>query len=82
LLDITSARTLRTADDLVDAGCIAQGSSGSSSSSGTSGGGSHLDDDAVFGVKASLVTDWDVPKAAGKPARLTYEFRIPKQDAA
>jgi len=45
-------------------------------------GDPHLDEDAVFGVKASLVTNWDVPKAAGKPARLTYEFRIPKQDAA
>jgi len=41
-----------------------------------------LHEDAVFGVKASLVTDWDAPKREGKPARLTYEFRIPKQDAA
>jgi protocatechuate 3,4-dioxygenase beta subunit len=45
-------------------------------------GDPNLHDDAVFGVKASLVTDWDAPKAMGKPARLTYEFRIPKQDAA
>lgn len=40
-----------------------------------------LHDDAVFGVKASLVTDWDAPKAAGKPAKLSYEFRIPREDA-
>jgi protocatechuate 3,4-dioxygenase beta subunit len=45
-------------------------------------GDPHLHDDAVFGVKASLVTDWELPKAEGKPAKLTYEFRIPKQDAA
>jgi hypothetical protein len=38
--------------------------------------------DAVFGVKASLVTDWDSPKKQGKPAKLTYDFRIPKQDSA
>ena len=45
-------------------------------------GDPYLHDDAVFGVKASLVTDWDAPKAAGKPAKLSYEFRIPKEDAA
>lgn len=45
-------------------------------------GDPYLHDDAVFGVKASLVTDWDEPKKDGKPAKLTYEFRIPKLDAA
>lgn len=45
-------------------------------------GDPYLHDDAVFGVKASLVTDWDAPKQQGGPAKLTYEFRIPKQDAA
>ncbi|WP_237213417.1 dioxygenase family protein [Falsiroseomonas oryziterrae] len=45
-------------------------------------GDPYLHDDAVFGVKASLVTDWDAPKKDGKPAKLTYEFRIPKLDAA
>lgn len=45
-------------------------------------GDPYLHDDAVFGVKASLVTDWDAPKKEGKPARLSYEFRIPKLDAA
>ncbi|MBX9593076.1 MAG: 6-chlorohydroxyquinol-1,2-dioxygenase [Roseomonas sp.] len=40
-----------------------------------------LHDDAVFGVKASLVTDWEASKKEGRPARLTYEFRIPKADA-
>lgn len=41
-------------------------------------GDPYLHDDAVFGVKASLVTDWDAAKAEGKPATLRYEFRIPK----
>jgi protocatechuate 3,4-dioxygenase beta subunit len=45
-------------------------------------GDPYLHEDAVFGVKASLVTDWDAAKKQGGPARLTYEFRIPKQDAA
>ena len=45
-------------------------------------GDPYLHDDAVFGVKASLVTDWDAPKRHGQPAKLTYEFRIPKQDQA
>jgi protocatechuate 3,4-dioxygenase beta subunit len=38
-------------------------------------GDPYLHEDAVFGVKASLVTDWS-------DGRLTYEFRIPRQDAA
>lgn len=38
-------------------------------------GDPYLQEDAVFGVKASLVTDWS-------DGRLTYEFRIPRQDAA
>lgn len=41
-------------------------------------GDPYLHDDAVFGVKASLVTDWDAPRKQGKLARLGYEFRIPK----
>jgi protocatechuate 3,4-dioxygenase beta subunit len=43
-----------------------------------------LHDDAVFGVKASLVTDWQEAKRAGRSerARLEYEFRIPRADAA
>jgi protocatechuate 3,4-dioxygenase beta subunit len=45
-------------------------------------GDPYLHEDAVFGVKASLVTDWDAAKKAGGPARLTYEFRIPREDAA
>jgi len=45
-------------------------------------GDPYLHDDAVFGVKASLVTDWDVPKREGRPAKLTYEFRIPKLEPA
>jgi protocatechuate 3,4-dioxygenase beta subunit len=45
-------------------------------------GDPHLHEDAVFGVKASLVTDWEVPKRHGRPAKLTYEFRIPKQGGA
>lgn len=45
-------------------------------------GDPYLHDDAVFGVKASLVTDWDAPKREGKPARLSYEFRVPKLDNA
>lgn len=40
-------------------------------------GDPYLHDDAVFGVKASLVTDWDAPKRDGGRALLTYEFRIP-----
>jgi protocatechuate 3,4-dioxygenase beta subunit len=43
-------------------------------------GDPYLHDDAVFGVKASLVTDWDAPKRDGRPAKLAYEFRIPKLD--
>ncbi len=38
-------------------------------------GDPYLHEDAVFGVKASLVTDWS-------DGRLTYEFRIPRQEAA
>jgi protocatechuate 3,4-dioxygenase beta subunit len=38
-------------------------------------GDPYLHEDAVFGVKASLVTDWS-------DGKLTYEFRIPRQDAA
>lgn len=45
-------------------------------------GDPYLHEDAVFGVKASLVTDWDAPKRSGGVARLTYEFRIPKLEAA
>jgi protocatechuate 3,4-dioxygenase beta subunit len=45
-------------------------------------GDPYLHEDAVFGVKASLVTDWDAPKREGKPAKLTYEFRIPKLEPA
>jgi protocatechuate 3,4-dioxygenase beta subunit len=45
-------------------------------------GDPYLHEDAVFGVKASLVTDWDAPKKDGKPAKLAYEFRIPKLDNA
>lgn len=41
-------------------------------------GDPHLHDDAVFGVKASLVTDWDAAKRETGRARLTYAFRIPK----
>ncbi len=44
-------------------------------------GDPYLHDDAVFGVKASLVTDWEASKRKGKPARLTYEFRIPKLES-
>ena len=45
-------------------------------------GDPYLHEDAVFGVKASLVTDWAAGRKPGGPARLTYEFRIPRQDAA
>jgi protocatechuate 3,4-dioxygenase beta subunit len=38
-------------------------------------GDPYLHEDAVFGVKASLVTDWS-------DGKLTYEFRIPRKDAA
>jgi protocatechuate 3,4-dioxygenase beta subunit len=38
-------------------------------------GDPYLHEDAVFGVKASLVTDWS-------DGRLTYEFRLPRQDGA
>jgi protocatechuate 3,4-dioxygenase beta subunit len=40
-------------------------------------GDPYLHEDAVFGVKASLVTDWN----QSTPARLTYEFRIPKLES-
>jgi hydroxyquinol 1,2-dioxygenase len=46
-------------------------------------GDPYLHEDAVFGVKASLVTDWDAAKREGRSdrARLEYEFRIPRADA-
>jgi hypothetical protein len=42
-----------------------------------------LHEDAVFGVKASLVTDWQEAKRAGRSdtARLEYAFRIPREGA-
>lgn len=45
-------------------------------------GDPHLHEDAVFGVKASLVTDWEAPRRAGQPAALRYDFRIPKLEEA
>jgi protocatechuate 3,4-dioxygenase beta subunit len=42
-------------------------------------GDQYLHEDAVFGVKASLVTDWERP--GSERARLEYEFRLPRADA-
>ena len=44
-------------------------------------GDKYLDDDAVFGVKASLVRDLEAKRKAGQADHLVleYEFRLPKQ---
>ena len=46
-------------------------------------GDPHLHDDAVFGVKASLVRDFAEAKRRGEAdhLKLTYEFRLPRQGA-